>query len=282
MLAIVANRADGTNAELADRAGGPVLSPRAALRMLRAGDVALGRLDVRRTLDGVEPGLWTLGRLAGRNVQVLNPPEALLGMHDKLITALRLRRGRVPHPRTGYVPPGGGTVELEPPVVVKPRFGSWGRHVELCSTELELKRCLRRLRDQAWFRRQGALVQELVPPRGRDIRVLVAAGEVVGAIERVAAPGEWRTNIALGGRRRRVEPDAKAQALALQAAAAVGADLAGVDLLPRGRSGYVVLELNGAADFTLDYSLEHDVFQAAIDALLRAVTAQPALVATAS
>jgi RimK family alpha-L-glutamate ligase len=282
MLAIVANRPNGTNAALAERAGGPVLSPRAALRILRPGDTALGRLDVRHTLDGVEPGLWTLGRLVGRGVDVLNPPDALLGMHDKLITALRLRRAGIAHPLTGYVPPGATTCDLEPPVVVKPRFGSWGRHVELCRTEPELRRYLRSLRAQPWFRKQGALVQELVPPRGHDLRVLVAAGEVVGAIERVAAEGEWRTNIALGGHRRRVVPDAKAQALALSAAAAVGADLAGVDLLPRGRSGYVVLELNGAADFTLEYSLDGDVFQAVVDAIVQASFAPPPLAATAS
>ena len=106
-----------------------------------------------------------------------------------------------------------------------------------------------------------ALAQELIPPRGRDLRLLVAGGEVVGAIERVAQAGEWRTNVALGGERRAVRPPEDACRLAVRAAAAIGADLVGVDLLPDGEGGYVVLELNGAADFTQDYSLDGaDVF----------------------
>jgi ribosomal protein S6--L-glutamate ligase len=103
-------------------------------------------------------------------------------------------------------------------------------------------------------------MQELVPPCGHDLRLIVARGEVVGAIERVAAPGEWRTNVAQGGTRRPIDPPPDARALALAAAQAVGGDLVGVDLLPT-ESGYTVLELNGAVDFTFEYSLGgRDVF----------------------
>jgi hypothetical protein len=56
--------------------------------------------------------------------------------------------------------------------------------------------------------------------------------------------------------------------LALAAAAAVGADLVGVDLLPAPDGGHLVLELNGAVDFTSDYSLgSRDVFDEAAGAL---------------
>jgi ribosomal protein S6--L-glutamate ligase len=59
------------------------------------------------------------------------------------------------------------------------------------------------------------------------------------------ADGDWRTNVAQGGRAEAVTPaDAEAR-LALRAAAAVGAPLAGVDLLPLPVSdGYCVLEVN--------------------------------------
>ena len=246
-----------------------LLSPRAALRSLTVGDVALARLDIRRTLDGVEPGLWTLRRLEQRGVQVLNRADALLAMHDKLLTAIRLRHVNVPHPRSAYLHVGATAGSIELPAVIKPRFGSWGRHVHLCSTRAQLRRCLERCTTNRAFREQGALVQELVPPTGCDLRVLVAGGEVVGAIERVAAPGEWRTNVALGGTRRPVVPGARARALALAAAAAVGADLAGVDLLRREHS-FVVLELNGAVDFTDAYALDgQDVFERVAEALTR-------------
>ena len=267
MLAVVAHRRHGTNARLAEQ-GATLLSPRAALRTLTSGDIALGRMDVKATLDGIEPGVWSLRRLERRGVVVLNPPDAIVGMHDKLVTAMRLRQVNLPHPRSAYLPVGASPHGIALPVVVKPRFGSWGRHVHLCTTRSELRRCLHRLGDEPWFREQGALVQELVPPTGSDLRVLVAGGEVVGAIERVAALGEWRTNVALGGTRRPAQPDRRASALALAAAAALGADLTGVDLLRRGRS-YVVLELNGAVDFTDEYSLDGGcVFGRTLEALI--------------
>src|SRR5205814_4316984 len=90
-----------------------------------------------------------------------------------------------------------------------------------------------------------------------DLRVVVAAGSVVGAARRVAAPGEWRTNVSLGGRSEPAEPPPLACKLAIAAAGAIGADLVGVDLLPT-RSGFVVAELNGAVDFRPWYALELD------------------------
>jgi glutathione synthase/RimK-type ligase-like ATP-grasp enzyme len=130
--------------------------------------------------------------------------------------------------------------------VIKPRFGSWGRDVVLCRDVAELRRGLAELSERPWFRTQGALVQELVPPQGQDLRLVVAGGSVVGAVKRIAAEGEWRTNVALGAIREPVAPPPEACALAVAAAGAIEADLVGVDLLPKPDGGYVVLELNGA------------------------------------
>jgi RimK family alpha-L-glutamate ligase len=270
VLAIVAHKDSATNAELAactlPGLAAVRLTPADALARLRPGDVALGRLDVCPTVDDVEPGLAELAALAERGVLVLNPPSALMTAHDKLLTARALKRAGVPHPATGLIFPGART-PLEPPVVLKPRFGSWGRDVLRCDDAASLASALVHLESRPWFRTQGALVQDLIPPRGYDLRIVVACGEVVGAIERRAAPGEWRTNVQLGGTRNPVEPPAQARELALAAAAAAGADLVGVDLLPA-YGGYVVIEINGAVDFTRDYALGGaDPFQATLAAL---------------
>ena len=284
LLAIVAQRRTATNVALAAAAprgvDARILLPEQASSVLQPGAVALGRLDVVDGLDGVEDGLWALGSLTARGVVVLNRAGALLAAHDKLLTDKVLQRAGLPHPRTRILHPGGHVPDWEGPVVVKPRFGSWGRDVELCSDEISFRRHLRALEHRLWFQHHGAILQELIPPSGFDLRIVVAAGVPVGAISRVAAPGEWRTNIALGGTRVAVEPPAAALELAVRAANAAGADLIGVDLLPNGGGGHTVLELNGAVDFTREYRIDRDPFVAAAAELTRAARdAAPAVAA---
>jgi [lysine-biosynthesis-protein LysW]---L-2-aminoadipate ligase len=239
-----------------------------AERRARPNETVLGRVDVLSSLDGVEPGLESLRRLERSGIQVLNRADALLACHDKLETAKRLVRWRLPHPRTVHVAPGGDLPGFDRPVVLKPRFGSWGTDVVRCDTPRQLRREFAQLSRRPWFDAHGVLVQELLPPPGTDLRVLVAGGEVIGAIGRRAAPGEWRTNVALGGTRTPALPPPEARRLAIAAAAAIGADLVGVDLLPTPQ-GYVVLELNGCVDFNEDYSLPGgDVFDDAVEPLL--------------
>ena len=206
-------------------------------RWLRPGDAVLGRLDCLPTLDGVQPGLLELFGLERNGYRVINGAFSLAAAHDKLLTARLLARAGLPHPRTAHLRPNSTPPNLEPPLVVKPRHGSWGADIFRCDTEQELRLCLEGIRTKPWFLRYGALLQELVPPVGHDLRLLVAAGAVVGSISRVAAAGEWRTNISLGGSRQPARPSPAACALGIAAAAAIGADLVGVDLLPAG-DGY--------------------------------------------
>ena len=245
-----------------------VLAPAAAEALLRPGDAALGRIDVRQTLDGLEPGLLALLALGRRGVRVYNRPATLLAAHDKLRTARLLAAAGLPHPHTVHLRSGEPMPELAPPLVLKPRFGSWGADVWRCTSRRQVEQRLALLRGRSWFVRQGVLVQELVPPCGHDLRLLVAGGCVVGAIRRRARPGDWRTNISLGGTPEPVVPPAAARSLALAAAEAIGADLVGVDLLPDG-DGFTVIELNGAVDFDdPEYSTPgENIFAAIAEAL---------------
>jgi [lysine-biosynthesis-protein LysW]--L-2-aminoadipate ligase len=271
-FAVVAHRRSATNAALvaAARAWGfdsELLDPHRALTSLQPGDVALARLDVREGLDGIERGTGELERLVAGGVDVRNRPAALVVAHDKLLTARTLRHAGLPHPPTTLISPSLPAAVPELPLVLKPRFGSWGRDVELCWTSDELDAALVRLQRKPWFREHGALAQELVEPRGWDLRIVVAGGRVVGAACRIARKGEWRTNAALGAQIESVQPPPLACALALAAARAARTDLVGVDLLPT-QNGFVVLELNGAADFRPVYAPLRDVFSDVVAALL--------------
>jgi RimK family alpha-L-glutamate ligase len=282
-FAVVAHRRSATNNALvaAGRALGfdsELVDPHRALSLLVPGDIALARLDVREGLDGIERGTGELERLAAGGVDVRNPPGTLVVAHDKLLTARALRLAGLPHPHSTLLSPALPAAVPELPVVLKPRFGSWGRDVERCTTADELDAALVRPRRKAWFVEHGALAQELVEPKGWDLRVVVAGGRVVGAACRIARKGEWRTNAALGAQVEAVDPPPLARALALAAAEATRADLVGVDLLPTG-NGFVILELNGAVDFRPVYAPGRDVFADTVAALLEDGVQQPELAA---
>ncbi|MCS7008240.1 MAG: hypothetical protein NZL88_11865, partial [Gaiellaceae bacterium] len=101
--ALVSARSTPTNealaaARLEDGVRWEPMTPAAALRVLRAGDVALGRLDVLPTLDGVDDGLWALGALAarGHNVEVFcrvsAPREPEYTVHHERVGSITVRR----------------------------------------------------------------------------------------------------------------------------------------------------------------------------------------------
>ena len=171
--AAIISRATATNLALAEafsRFGyrGFVADP-GAPPIVHEGDLVLARFDVLPTLDGVEEGVWRLPALERQGARVLNGPVQLLAAHDKLLTALQLGRAGIAQPRTAHVRDVSLPV-FPPPYVVKPRFGSWGGDVYRCDTADELIARLRELAERRWFRRQGALVQELIECDGADLR----------------------------------------------------------------------------------------------------------------
>jgi tetrahydromethanopterin:alpha-L-glutamate ligase len=131
------------------------------------------------------------------------------------------------------------TKELEN-VVAKPIFGSQGKGiVKLESTQPDMKQKLATL-----LKERGVLyLQQFVPNPGRDIRVFVVGEEALGAIYRISQTGSFISNLSQGGTPLMCELTEEMRALAVNAAKAVGADFAGVDLI-EGDEGLFVLEVN--------------------------------------
>jgi ribosomal protein S6--L-glutamate ligase len=186
-----------------------------------------------------------LHRLEALGVPVLNPPRAVEAAVDKYLTLAKLAAAGLPVPPTWTGESSDGACEafeaLGGDVVVKPLFGSEGRGlIRVSHRELALRafRALERL---------GAVlyVQRAIRHPGHDLRVFVLGDRVLGAIRRHAPDDDWRTNVSVGGRAEPFTPDAEVERLALRAARAVGARMAGVDLLPDlDGGGLVVLEVN--------------------------------------
>ncbi len=85
-----------------------------------------------------------------------------------------------------------------------------------------------------------------------DVRAIVVGGEVVGAMIRESPnAGQWKTNVHQGAEPRPYSPPRDVQNLAIEAAGAIGLEVAGVDLLHSARAGgWVVLEANCAPGWT--------------------------------
>jgi RimK family alpha-L-glutamate ligase len=207
-------------------------------------DGVLVRMMPPGSLEQVVFRMDALHRLAAMGVPVLNPPGAVEASVDKYLTLAKLDANGLPVPQTWVGENAKAALlafdELGGDVVVKPLFGSEGRGL-VRVTEFEVAR-----RVFQALERIGAVlyVQRFIPNRGHDLRAFVIGNRVVGAMRRHAPDGDWRTNVAVGGRAEAVQLDADAETLALRAAEAVGARMAGVDLLPDREGNLIVLEVN--------------------------------------
>jgi ribosomal protein S6--L-glutamate ligase len=184
-----------------------------------------------------------LHRLQASGVRVVNPPRAAEVCVDKyLCTALLDAAGlRVP-PTVACQTADDAQAAFETlggDVVIKPVFGSEGRGMVRVSDPELAWRTFRTLE-----RTQSLLyVQQFIRHPGWDLRVFIVGGDVLATMRRDARD-DWRTNVAQGGTARVAEMSPEAERLALRAAEAVGAPIAGVDLLPGPHGEWYVIEVN--------------------------------------
>ncbi|MCB9730374.1 MAG: RimK family alpha-L-glutamate ligase [Deltaproteobacteria bacterium] len=210
---------------------------------LAAPELLVPRIGARLTGWGLAlvQGLVDAGSFSAAQAQAIGRAQ------DKLATTQRLAAAGLPVvPTVAVREPAHADRALEAlggaPVVVKLREGSQGRQVLLARNDGEARRLIGSLT----ARGQAVLVQPLVEAaRGRDLRVLVIGGEPQAAVWRVAAAGEFRSNLHLGGRAEAAELNAEAGELARRAARAMDLPLCGVDLLPSG-DRLRVLEVNAS------------------------------------
>jgi RimK family alpha-L-glutamate ligase len=219
-----------------------VRGPDAAV--LDALDLIIVRGLPRGSLEQVIFRMDALHVLDGYGVRCVNSPRAIERTVDKSWAGALLARAGVPTPATIVCERFDGAMrafeQLGGDVVVKPLFGSMGSGIVRVEDRDVAHRVFRALE----IERAVYYVQRTIAPEGRrDLRALVVGGEIAGAMER--ATESWRANIARGARPRAVMLTDDERALAVAAAAALEADVAGVDLLAVPDRGVVVLEVNG-------------------------------------
>jgi RimK family alpha-L-glutamate ligase len=206
-------------------------------------DAVIVRTMPPGSLEQVVFRMDLLHRLVSRGVPVLNSPTALETCIDKYLASARLEAAGLRVPPTVVCQDADNALDafqtLGGDVVVKPLFGSEGRGLVRVSDPELAWRTFRALEHT-----QAVLyLQKFITHPGWDLRVFVLGGRVLTAMRR-HGNGDWRTNVAQGGRGETVCLDREEERLALAAASAVGAEAAGVDLLPGPGGDYFVLEVN--------------------------------------
>jgi RimK family alpha-L-glutamate ligase len=205
-------------------------------------DVVLARIIPSGSLEQIIFRVDALHRLEDGGIPVVNSPRAIERTVDKFWTSSLLEQCGIPTPETvvceGAEEAATAFRRLQD-VIVKPLFGSMGLGMVRVQDEEMAFRVFRTIEQI----RGVYYLQRTIPHDGVDIRVFVVGGQILAAIERRSTG--WRTNLARGGMARPVTLPEISRGLALRAAAAVGADYAGVDLVT-GRDGHTyVLEVNG-------------------------------------
>ena len=213
------------------------------------GDLSLNSLDavlVRSmppgSLEQVVFRMDVLARLETTGVQVVNSARAIEAAVDKSLATAKLQAaGLLVPPTIVCQTASDGLAAFETlggDVVVKPLFGGEGRGITRVSDVAIARRVFSSLEQI------GAVLylQQFVPHDGVDWRLLVIGDEVLG-MKRIN-PDDWRTNISLGARPAPLEVTVELAQLARRAAAAVGATVAGIDLLPARDGRLYAIEVN--------------------------------------
>ena len=221
---------------------GPAPGLRSRNTELDSADVVLARIIPSGSLEQIIFRVDALHRLEDRGTRVVNSPRAIERTVDKFWTSTLLEQCGIPTPETVVCDDPEEAVAAYRTlgdVIVKPLFGSMGLGMVRVSDEEMAFRVFRTIEQI----RGVYYVQRTVDHDGTDIRAFVLGGRVIAAIERRASG--WRTNLARGGTARSLSLNEQLSALAVRAAAAVGADYAGVDLLTGPDGTTYVLEVNG-------------------------------------
>jgi [lysine-biosynthesis-protein LysW]--L-2-aminoadipate ligase len=211
----------------------------------RAGEIVLNR-EIGHTR-----ATYAARALEACGTTVVNSAAASDVCGDKWRTSFALREAGVPIPRTALaLTPDAALAMVEEigyPAVFKPLVGSWGRLVTFVPDRRTAATVLEYIAALPSPLAHVVYVQEFVAKSERDLRVIVVGGEVLGATYRRNA--DWRTNVARGAVSERCELSSALASLAVAAADAVGAEIAGVDLVEDADGRLLVLEVNHRVEF---------------------------------
>lgn len=192
-----------------------------------------------------------------KGIRLFNSAQAIELCDDKMLTCIALSDNNIPMPHTLPAPlcyiegkePDKAFLnrvaeKLSFPLVAKTSFGSLGKGVTLIDDYAELVQAEKNMMFIPHLYQKFCKES-----KGRDIRVIVIGGKAVACMLRENA-NDFRSNIEIGGRGEKTQPDNKFISIAERAAEALNLDYCGVDLLFGSNGEPLVCEINSNAFFT--------------------------------
>lgn len=177
-------------------------------------------------------------------IKMVNSTYPFRRSRDKYATQYILHDAGIPIPSTytteSLARAYQKTGEMED-VIYKPILSSMGRG-SMKFTDQDLAYNAYRLLDRL---QHPLILQKYVENPGRDIRVFIIGDKVVGAVYKYIPEGQWKSNVAQGGKMVEEKMSDEIIEMAFNATRAMGLDYAGVDLL-ESKEGPIVLEVNAS------------------------------------
>lgn len=134
------------------------------------------------------------------------------------------------------------------PYIAKDIVGSSGIDVFKISGSSDMTKLLEKFNSN--LKIKSLLFQGFLP-NAEDLRIIILDGKILGAMKRIAQPGNFLSNYSQGGSVRLydIENDLEAGRLALEVSKLFKLDYCGVDLMKNNEGKWVVLEVNRACQF---------------------------------
>ena len=198
-------------------------------------------------------GLYLTACMEFLDSKVINTYSTAEICGNKLLTSIYLSKYKVPTPITHFAfgPEVAADVadKFGYPIVLKPIVGSWGRMVipvkdkDVMESMIEMREEMPNPLSKIYY------IQDYINRPPRDIRTIVVDNKIITAIYRYSAEGEWRTNIARGGKAELCPVTNELEDICIRASKAVGDGVLGVDLMEDEKEGLVVHEVNNTVEF---------------------------------
>lgn len=192
-------------------------------------------------------GAAVLRQFEMMGVYPMNESVAITRSRDKLRSLQLLARSGIGLPVTCFASKPDDIQDMirmvgGAPLVVKLLEGTQGIGVVLAETQKAAESVIEGFMGV----KANILVQEYIrEAKGADIRCFVIGERVVASMQRIAAPGEFRSNLHRGGKASLIKITPEERSTAVRAAKIMGLNVAGVDLL-RTNHGPVVMEVNSS------------------------------------